>query len=194
MSDLRPWTNVLVSVLIGYFIVYGVTFSILVCLASSSISTHVRNMQACDETISRSDQGAGYRGCQDKTRSGRTCQAWTSQSPHTHAYRPSQKPGKGLGDHNYCRNPDDGETGIWCYTTDQTKRTDTCDSKAWLPHASPCAYMSNNSYLLVDSETRQLSEYTYHIVLYTYPIRCATSRHRAFLHRTFGFNTSGIFS
>ena len=32
------------------------------------------------------------------------------------------------------------------------------------------------------------------ITFYFYPIRCATSRHRAFLHRTFGFETAGDFS
>jgi len=32
----------------------------------------------------------------------------------------------GLGDHNYCRNPD-GEKTIWCYTTDVSKRWEYCD-------------------------------------------------------------------
>lgn len=32
----------------------------------------------------------------------------------------------GLGDFNYCRNPD-GNSGIWCYTTDPKKRWEACD-------------------------------------------------------------------
>jgi hypothetical protein len=56
--------------------------------------------------------GDGYRGCQNKTRSGFTCQAWSAQSPQPHAYNtPELNNSSGL-DANYCRNPD-GEQGIW---------------------------------------------------------------------------------
>ena len=69
-----------------------------------------------------------YRGKQTKTRSGRTCQKWSSQTPHVHAIVPLIYPSAGLkdGPGNYCRNPD-GETTIWCYTTDPKKRWDFCD-------------------------------------------------------------------
>ena len=65
--------------------------------------------------------GADYRGCQTKTRSGHTCQQWFKQTPHKHSYS-----GK-LGDQsNYCRNPG-GSDSIWCYTTNGTKRWEYCD-------------------------------------------------------------------
>lgn len=73
-----------------------------------------------------SGNGADYRGNQNKTRNGHTCQKWTSQSPHNHDNTPETKPNKGLGDHNYCRNPD-GHSNIWCYTTDPNKRWGDCD-------------------------------------------------------------------
>ncbi|ACO69960.1 predicted protein, partial [Micromonas commoda] len=65
----------------------------------------------------------GYRGCQTKTRSGRTCQNWDSQTPHHHTRR---NEAKGSAGNNYCRNPD-GEPTIWCYTTDPNKRWEYCD-------------------------------------------------------------------
>lgn len=72
--------------------------------------------------------GRDYRGTQNRTRSGRTCQVWTKQSPHRHTRTPSRRPNKGLGSHNFCRNPD-GEDTIWCYTTDRFKRWEYCSPK-----------------------------------------------------------------
>ena len=74
----------------------------------------------------RGDKDSGYRGNQNKTRSGKTCQKWTSQSPHNHSRTDENFPNKGLGDHNFCRNPD-GESTIWCYTMDPSKRWEFCD-------------------------------------------------------------------
>ena len=67
-----------------------------------------------------------YRGHVQVTVSGRQCQAWTSQSPHTHTRTSEKYPSSGLGSHNYCRNPD-GEPTAWCYTTDPSKRWEVCD-------------------------------------------------------------------
>ena len=64
---------------------------------------------------------------QTKTVSGKTCQKWTAQSPHRHSRTPSKYPNKGLGDHNYCRNPDGEGGGIWCYTTSASRRWEYCD-------------------------------------------------------------------
>ena len=83
-------------------------------------------MANCNEALT-GNRGGGYRGCQTRTKSGRLCQKWTSQSPHRHSDNtPAVRPGKGLGDHNYCRNPDGEIEGIWCFTTDPQKRFEFC--------------------------------------------------------------------
>lgn len=79
---------------------------------------------ACNEQLTGT-KGSGYRGCRTTTRTGRTCQKWTLQSPHRHSRTPQNYPNKGLGDHNYCRNPDGGST-IWCYTRSPSKRWEYC--------------------------------------------------------------------
>jgi len=65
---------------------------------------------------STSDFGASYRGSVSTTYEGYTCQRWTSQKPHSHSRTPSNYHHAGIGNHNYCRNPDGGAMP-WCYTT-----------------------------------------------------------------------------
>lgn len=58
-----------------------------------------------------------YRGSVAVTQSGRACQSWASQKPHSHGYTQTAYPDAGLGTHSFCRNPN-GEAGLWCYTQD----------------------------------------------------------------------------
>jgi len=69
---------------------------------------------------------SNYSGTHSKTKSGKTCQAWSAQYPQTHTRLPEDYPGKGLEDGNYCRDPDDEGEGAWCYTTDPDLRWDFC--------------------------------------------------------------------
>lgn len=78
----------------------------------------VKGRLLCDESMTY--RGADYKGCQRKTRSGRTCQRWNQQSPHKHGLSNMDE------DENFCRNPDNENT-IWCYTTDPRKRWEFCD-------------------------------------------------------------------
>jgi len=92
--------------------------------ASPTLSPTPQPSAGCEESFT--GNGADYRGCQTRTRSGRTCMKWTSQSPHRHTRTDRNFPNKGLGDHNYCRNPD-GDRTLWCYTTDPSSRFEYCD-------------------------------------------------------------------
>ena len=77
-----------------------------------------------------------YRGPLHVTKSGLQCQKWSEQYPQKHSRNPENYPGTGLGDHNYCRNPDNWQEGTWCYTTNPDKRWELCD----VPRCSPTVY------------------------------------------------------
>ena len=96
------------------------TFTIL---APQNIGVNALDDRQCG---SSSDRQRDYRGDTAITASGRTCQYWSSQSPNAHGNTPENKPGTGVGDHNYCRNPD-GEPKAWCYTMDPAKRWELCN-------------------------------------------------------------------
>lgn len=77
-------------------------------------------------TGKRCVQGASYRGTVNTSINGYTCQAWDSLTPNFHTRRPSAFPSSGLVS-NYCRNPDNSDQGVWCFTTGQGPRWEKCD-------------------------------------------------------------------
>merc|ERR1711862_271816 len=75
-----------------------------------------------------------YKGTTAQTKSGKRCQSWSVQSPHKHT-RDDKGSFKSywsnLGEtpaqaKNYCRDPDN-TGGLWCYTTDSSKRWEFCN-------------------------------------------------------------------
>merc|ERR1719515_382446 len=120
--------------------------------ASNAAATNAVNKRgsgaiSCSENLS--GNGAGYRGCQDRTTSGKVCQKWSAQNPHKHTQCRSEyqtmkgkrqrvycettaDSNKGLGDHNLCRNPD-GHSTIWCYTIHKEKRWENCRPRSTSP-------------------------------------------------------------
>jgi len=96
---------------------------------SQCIPWHDRNSDACKKFEvcgSAAVKQSNYLGTISQSINGRTCQKWTSQKPNSHTRTPENYPGKGLGDHNYCRNPSDAPDGAWCYTTNG-ERWEYCD-------------------------------------------------------------------
>ncbi|KAJ7382831.1 hypothetical protein OS493_032466, partial [Desmophyllum pertusum] len=70
--------------------------------------------------------GVGYHGNVNITRSGNTCQSWSSQCPHRHWRIPKDVVDQ--NDSNMCRNPDSSAPdGPWCYTTDLNVRWEYCN-------------------------------------------------------------------
>ncbi|XP_072024053.1 plasminogen-like isoform X1 [Amphiura filiformis] len=70
--------------------------------------------------------GRDYRGSVNQTINGMECQSWIAQYPHEHDRTLENYPDTGLGEHNYCRNPDDAPRGPWCYTTNPEIRFEYC--------------------------------------------------------------------
>jgi hypothetical protein len=71
------------------------------------------------------DNGKTYRGLVTSTTSGRTCQNWLDQKPHKIEIKATKD--NGLGNHNFCRNPDDSFEKPWCFTMDPNKEKEECE-------------------------------------------------------------------
>ncbi|XP_032895122.1 prothrombin [Amblyraja radiata] len=86
------------------------------------------------------NQGYFYHGTLNVTRSGKVCQAWSSQYPHRHNFTTENFPTTEL-EENYCRNPDHDEDGIWCHTNDPMTETEYCEldycDDLWNPFERP---------------------------------------------------------
>jgi len=92
------------------------SIAVILCLlgvASAQVDLTSGGDSSC---YKKDDKGLSYRGLTSTTASGRTCQNWNKDHPWA-ASAQDQTPENGLGNHNYCRNPD-GSDKPWCFTLD----------------------------------------------------------------------------
>lgn len=71
------------------------------------------------------DYGKTYRGLVTSTVSGRTCQNWLDKKPHDTGIKATAA--NGLGNHNFCRNPDGAFKKPYCFTMDPNKEKEECE-------------------------------------------------------------------
>ena len=103
---------------------YTYILDVLISVFVGSTSTN-----AC---YRKTTQGVFYRGSVAVTETGCQCQRWTSQSPNRHNKTAFRYPNAGLGDHNYCRNPQKSDDALftrpWCFVSDSRSH---CANKRW---------------------------------------------------------------
>ena len=101
-------------------------------------TTQMHIFLAKSDSCRTTEKGIEYTGTISSTHTGRACQAWSAQSPHTHTFN---KPYLFLdvtlaNAQNYCRNPGGDRQHPWCFTTDPYQTWDYCD----VPWCSSCEW------------------------------------------------------
>ena len=74
-------------------------------------------------------KGLEYTGKVATTTNGKTCQQWALNTPHDHGMNTADYYPDSTVPDNFCRNPDKGTYGPWCYTTDPDDRWQVCNVK-----------------------------------------------------------------
>ncbi|XP_077862163.1 apolipoprotein(a)-like [Saccoglossus kowalevskii] len=115
-------SNFALAAICAFAVVLAIAFLVVILVFALRVKDHPLDITECYEEADGSD----YRGVVNMTRSGEDCAEWTDQTHHQHSRTPDNYPNAGLGDHNYCRNPD-GDVLVWCYTNNLNRRWDYCD-------------------------------------------------------------------
>merc|ERR1719261_886855 len=120
----------------------------LFCVAAVLVdAASLRKQQqkaALDPFDCYTEDGKDYVGLQDMSMSGRKCANWMDKAEDA-GIAPTTK---GIGNHNYCRNPDGSSSKPWCFTIDPAKecKDEGKPPEKWIAPAGskstdePCTY------------------------------------------------------
>jgi len=131
--QLRHWSQFMESKKL--FVAYN---RLYICDIFTFLNTVVRLLvySECLATTA----GHEYNGTVNTTRSGRSCQPWSSNTPHVvpSSYTDDRFPdGSRSAAENYCRNPDPSwDSGVWCYTMDADVEYESCNIPLCNPRKS----------------------------------------------------------
>ncbi|XP_075715035.1 tissue-type plasminogen activator isoform X1 [Rhinoderma darwinii] len=103
----------------------------------------IDNLASCYE-----GSGQSYRGNYSRTNSGAVCVNWNTQALNQKMYHAQCRDAQqlGLGNHNYCRNPD-GDNSPWCYIFKNGKYSwDHCSVPACQAKTTDCHSERGTSY------------------------------------------------
>jgi len=105
----------------------SIALSVLLTLIIVIIAASVTGAGADQEPLDNGIKSAKYRGDISVTISGLKCLNWSVLNRTIHTVTIDRYPNQGLGDHNFCRNPDKS-SHIWCYTNSTKNAFDYCKS------------------------------------------------------------------
>ncbi|XP_071264600.1 neurotrypsin isoform X2 [Salvelinus alpinus] len=119
------YDNIMDSALLSVVTLVVVFTSSSYSLSSSDVVPSPSFILPFTDCIQSRGRDGFYQGAVDVTESGAVCMRWSEVAGFEERY-----PGKGLGDHNRCRNPDN-RIRPWCFFRNSRGRTDWgyCDCK-----------------------------------------------------------------
>uniref|UniRef100_UPI003AAD7A49 prothrombin n=1 Tax=Centroberyx gerrardi TaxID=166262 RepID=UPI003AAD7A49 len=87
---------------------------------------NINMVRECVEGHCVAGNGLNYAGNVNITKSGKECQFWKSNFPHPIIREYNASEPESVLQENFCRNPNGGTDGPWCFTRDPTLQKESC--------------------------------------------------------------------
>uniref|UniRef100_A0A8C5D9W6 Prothrombin n=1 Tax=Gouania willdenowi TaxID=441366 RepID=A0A8C5D9W6_GOUWI len=93
---------------------------------TSRTQQNIELVRQCIQGQCISGQGLNYEGNINITKSGRMCQYWRHSFPHPISREFNVSEPNSVLEENFCRNPNGGADGPWCFTQDPSVQKEAC--------------------------------------------------------------------